>query len=188
MNSGAPVPMAGDGCAALRSAVSDAAAPEVGNGFVTGRWLLWPLFLLGTVTCGEAGTSLSHRLPAASVSGVTYALRSVAEQPLPQPTTQADDAPSYVADTIHFDIAYAANVPGPLALTRTVYRLSGGGLDTAVVIVRYAQDADRLSFPPLCVPSEQCPTRFLEGRLEGSSLTLEVPIPLRGPLRYEKVD
>ncbi|HEV8526623.1 MAG TPA: hypothetical protein VGS60_03585 [Actinomycetes bacterium] len=154
---------------------------------MSGRSLLWPLFLLGTVTCGEAGTSLGERVPTASVSGVTYALRSVAGQALPQPTTQANGAPSYLADTIRFDIAYAANVPGPLALTRTVYRASGGGRDTVVVIVRYAQDADRLSFPPLCVPSKQCPTRFLEGRLESSSLTLEVPLPLRGPLRYERV-
>jgi hypothetical protein len=167
--------------------MSDALRHGVGNRFVSGRSLLLPLILLGTVTCGEAGTSPGERVPAASVSGVTYALHSVAGQPLPQATTRADDASSYLADTIHFDIAVAANVPGPLALTRAVYRASGGGVDTVVVIVRYTQDADRLSFPPLCVPSEQCPTRFLEGRLEGSMLTLEVPIPMRGPLRYERV-
>ena len=154
---------------------------------MNGRFTSWPVLLLGTIACGEAGTSLAERFPAPSVSNSFYALRSVAGDPLPQPTLPIRDASQYVADTINFDIAYAANVPGPLALTRTVYRTPDGGLDTQVVIVRYTQDADRLSFPPMCVPSANCPIRFLTGQLHGSTLTLEVPAPLRSPLQYERV-
>jgi len=48
---------------------------------------------------------------------------------------------------------------------RIVTRTSGDVLDTQVVIVRYAQDSDRLSFPLQCEPSANCPVRFLKGRI-----------------------
>src|SRR5262249_57228399 len=99
------------------------------GGSMSGGPVRWPIVLLGAIACGEAGesTSVATRIPAPSVSNGLYALRSVAGELLPQPTLPNRDAPQYVAGTIRFDIAVAADVPAPPSLTRTCHRTRGSG-------------------------------------------------------------
>ncbi len=160
--------------------------------------------LFGVVACGQAGapTRLANGVDGDSPAGVfsyppidepadlsntVYALRRAAGQPLPVRAFHGDDERSYLGDTLRFDIAYAARVPGPLSLARSVDREPDGRTATEVSIFRYVQDGALVSFPPTCVPSEACPDRFIRGTLDGQWLTLETVQPRRGPLRYERV-